>query len=332
MINVAVIGAGRIGRVHIGSLVRNRLARLRTICDTQEEAGKRLAREFGTEFSALPEEVAEDKEIDAVYICTPAHTHVDLMEAALAKGKYVFCEKPIDEDLEKAKRFVGADSARAAKIMIGFHRRFDQTHRHLTETIHSGSLGQIEQMVINSRDPSMESYDVLTFTGGIFRDMMMHDIDQASILLGGANFIGVFARTACLVDPTFAQRGDFDNAVATFWTATGVTCTILSSRRSVFGFEQNIEVFCSKGSASLNTPAGMTFTVRDDRGAHCPAPAGHFLERYQLAYEKESQMFLEAIEEGKEFPVSALDGVNALKLADAADRSARLGHAVAIDD
>ena len=118
MINVAVIGAGRIGRVHVGNLVRNRLACLKAICDTQEQAGKRLAREFGTEFSALPDEIIQNKEIDAVYICTPAHTHVDLMEAALAKDKYVFCEKPIDEDFEKAKRFVYANPARAAKIMI----------------------------------------------------------------------------------------------------------------------------------------------------------------------------------------------------------------------
>jgi myo-inositol 2-dehydrogenase/D-chiro-inositol 1-dehydrogenase len=254
------------------------------------------------------------------------------MAAALAKEKYVFCEKPIDENLEKAKRFVYEDSARAAKIMIGFHRRFDQTHRHLRETIHSGTLGQVEQIVINSRDPAMESYDVLSFTGGIFRDMTMHDIDQASILLGAAKVTGVFARTACLVDPAFAQRGDFDNAVAIFWAETGATCTIVNSRRSAFGFEQNIEVFCSKGSASLNTPAGMTFTIRDQKGTHTPAPAGHFRQRYHLAYEAECQAFLETIEHGKEFPVSALDGLNALRLADAADRSARLGQPVAIDD
>jgi myo-inositol 2-dehydrogenase / D-chiro-inositol 1-dehydrogenase len=331
MINVAVIGAGRIGRVHIENLIQNRLARLQAICDTQDQTGKRLAREFGTEFSAVPDEIFQNKEIDAVYICTPAHTHVDLMEAALAKDKYVFCEKPIDEDFEKAKRFVYADAARAAKIMIGFHRRFDQTHLHLRETIHSRSLGQIEQILINSRDPGMESYDVLTFTGGIFRDMTLHDIDQALVLLGPATVTGVFARTACLVDPAFAQRGDFDNAVATFWTETGVTCTILNSRRSAFGFEQNIEVFCSKGSASLNTPTGLTFTVRDQRGAHCPAPTGHFLERYHAAYETECQAFLETIEQGKEFPVTALDGLNALKLAEAADRSARLGQPVAIE-
>jgi myo-inositol 2-dehydrogenase / D-chiro-inositol 1-dehydrogenase len=254
------------------------------------------------------------------------------LAAALAKEKYVFCEKPIDENLEKAKRFVYEDSARAAKIMIGFHRRFDQTHRHLRETIHSGTLGQVEQIVINSRDPAMESYDVLSFTGGIFRDMTMHDIDQASILLGAAKVTGVFARTACLVDPAFAQRGDFDNAVAIFWAETGATCTIVNSRRSAFGFEQNIEVFCSKGSASLNTPAGMTFTIRDQRGTHAPAPAGHFRQRCHLAYETECQAFLETIEHGKEFPVSALDGLNALRLADAADRSARLGQPVAIDD
>ena len=114
-------------------------------------------------------------------------------------------------------------------------------------------------------------------------------------------FTGVFARTACLVDPAFGQRGDFDNAVATFWTETGVTCTILNSRRSAFGFEQNIEVFCSKGSASLNTPTGMTFTVRDQGGTHGPAPMGHFLERYHAAYETECQAFLEAIEQGKNF-------------------------------
>jgi myo-inositol 2-dehydrogenase/D-chiro-inositol 1-dehydrogenase len=332
MINVAVIGGGRIGRVHIESLVGNRLARLKAICDTKEQEGKRLAREFGIEFSSLPEEVIRDKEIDAVFICTPAHTHIDLMAAALAKEKYVFCEKPIDENLEKAKRFVYEDSARAAKIMIGFHRRFDQTHRHLRETIHSGTLGQVEQIVINSRDPAMESYDVLSFTGGIFRDMTMHDIDQATILLGAAKVTGVFARTACLVDPAFAQRGDFDNAVAIFWAETGATCTIVNSRRSAFGFEQNIEVFCSKGSASLNTPAGMTFTIRDPRGTHTPAPTGHFRQRYHLAYETECQAFLETIEHGKEFPVSALDGLNALRLADAADRSARLGQPVAIDD
>ena len=331
MINVAVIGAGRIGRVHVGNLVRNRLACLKAVCDTQDQAGKRLAREFGTEFSALPDEIIRNKEIEAVYICTPAHTHVDLMEAALAKDKYVFCEKPIDEDFEKAKRFVYANPARAAKIMIGFHRRFDQTHLHLRETIHSRSLGQVEQILINSRDPRMDSYDVLTFTGGIFRDMTLHDIDQALVLLGPATVTGVFARTACLVDPAFAQRGDFDNAVATFWTETGVTCTILNSRRSAFGFEQNIEVFCSNGSASLNTPTGMTFTVRDQRGTRCPAPAGHFLERYHAAYKTECQAFLETIEQGKEFPVTALDGLNALRLADAADRSARLGQPVAIE-
>jgi myo-inositol 2-dehydrogenase / D-chiro-inositol 1-dehydrogenase len=273
--------------------------------------------------------VIRDKTIDAVFVCTPARTHLDLVEEALANGKYVFCEKPLDENLDKARRFVEADPTQAARVMIGFHRRFDATHQKLRELTASNVLGPIEQIIFNSRDPRIDSYEVLRNTGGIFRDMMMHDIDQATLLVP-ERFVGVFARGSCVVDPVFAKNEDFDSAVATFWTATGVTCTIVNSRRSLFGFEQSIEVFCSDGTATIKAPAESPLSVRNQTGEHLAGPKGHFLDRYGDAYFAECRAFLKAIEGGKEFPVSAIDGLRALVLADAADRSARLEQPVTI--
>jgi myo-inositol 2-dehydrogenase/D-chiro-inositol 1-dehydrogenase len=329
MINIALIGVGRIGRIHAANLVKCPDARLRVICDTRPEVAQTVARECGVDSSSSPQDVIRDKTIDAVFVCTPAHTHIDLAQEALANGKYVFCEKPLDENLEKARRFVRADPAAAARVMVGFNRRFDTNHRNLRQRVSSGVLGRIEQIVFNSRDPRIESYEVLRNTGGIFRDMMMHDIDQARLLVQ-EDFIGVFARASCLVDPVFTKNDDFDSAVATFWTGTGVTCTIVNSRRSLFGFEQTIEVFCSDGTAAIKAPPEFALSIRDQSGEHLTKPKGHFLERYELAYQAECRAFIESIETGKEFPVSAIDGLSALALADAADRSARLGQSVPI--
>jgi myo-inositol 2-dehydrogenase / D-chiro-inositol 1-dehydrogenase len=331
MINVALIGMGRIGRIHAANLVRCRGARLRVICDTRSEVAQTVAQELGVDSSSLPQDAIRDKTIDAVFVCTPAHTHIDLAKEALANGKYVFCEKPLDEDLEKARHFVQADPTGAARVMVGFNRRFDTTHWNLRQKVSSGVLGRVEQIVFNSRDPRIESYEVLRNTGGIFRDMMMHDIDQARLLVQ-EDFVGVFARGSCLVDPVFANNGDFDSAVATFWTGTGITCTIVNSRRSSFGFEQTIEVFCSDGTAAIKAPAETTLSIRDQSGEHLTKPKGHFLERYEPAYQAECRAFIESIETGKEFPVSAIDGLRALTLADAADRSSRLGQPVSMKE
>jgi myo-inositol 2-dehydrogenase / D-chiro-inositol 1-dehydrogenase len=331
MINVALIGSGRIGRIHAANLAKDPRASLRVICDVQPESSRIMAERYGAAFSTSPAEVIHDRAIDAVFVCTPAHTHIDLAKLAVENGKYVFCEKPIDEDLEKARRFVEGDPTKAALVMIGFHRRYDESHRRLRQAVESGARGQIEQIIINSRDPELDSYAVLANTGGIFRDMMMHDIDQASLLLS-ERLVGVFARGSCLVDPTFAKNGDFDNAVATFWTTNGRTCTIVNSRRSLFGFQQVIEVYCSGGTVSIGTQPETTFSTRDEAGEHRAKPRGHFLERYQNAYQVECQTFIDSIESGKEFPVSAVDGLRALELADAADRSARLGQPVTIKE
>jgi myo-inositol 2-dehydrogenase / D-chiro-inositol 1-dehydrogenase len=331
MINVALIGSGRIGRIHAANLAKDPRASLRVICDIQLGSARAMAEQYGVTASSSPAEVIRDRAIDAVFICTPAHTHIDLAKMAVDQGKYVFCEKPIDEDLEKARRFVESDPVQAARVMIGFHRRYDESHRKLRQAVESGARGRIEQIIINSRDPEMESYAVLTNTGGIFRDMMMHDIDQASLLLS-EKLVGVFARGSCLVDPAFANQGDFDNAVATFWTTSGKTCTIVNSRRSLFGFQQVIEVYCSGGTVSIGTQPETTFSIRDDAGEHRAKPPGHFLERYQSAYQVECQIFIGSIESGKPFPVTAVDGFRALRLADAADQSARLGQPVTIKD
>jgi myo-inositol 2-dehydrogenase / D-chiro-inositol 1-dehydrogenase len=329
MINVALIGSGRIGRIHAANLAKDPRASLQVVCDLQPDSARGLAAQYGAANSTSPTEVIQDRAIDAIFICTPAHTHIDLAKLAVENGKYVFCEKPIDEDLEKARRFVEGDPTQAARVMIGFHRRYDESHRSLRQSVAAGARGQIEQIIINSRDPEMDSYAVLSNTGGIFRDMMMHDIDQASLLLS-ERLVGVFARGSCLVDPTFASHGDFDNAVATFWTTSGKTCTIFNSRRSLFGFQQVIEVYCSGGTVSIGTQPENTFSTRDGAGEHRAKPQGHFLERYQSAYQIECQTFIDSIESGQKFPVSAVDGLLALTLADAADRSARLGQPIII--
>ena len=197
--------------------------------------------------------------------------------------------------------------------IIGFNRRFDATDQELREVVTSNALGPIEQIIFNSRDPQIESYEVLRNTGGIFRCIMMHDIDQATLLVP-EGLVGVFARGSCLVDPVFAKNGDFDSAVATFWTGNGVTCTIVNSRRSSFGFEQSIEVLCSNGTATIKAPSENTLSVRNEAGEHLAGPSGHFLERYENAYLAECRAFLEAIEGGREFPVSAVDGLRKIGL------------------
>ena len=328
MIGIAILGAGRIARVH-AKAVQAAGARLVTVFDVIEAAAKSLAADnAGASVARSVEEAVHHPEVHAVLVATSSDTHVDCILRGVEAGKAVMCEKPLAPTLSEAQRCVNALGDQASKVFLGFNRRFDPGHAALKRALDAGEIGKLEQLTITSRDPAPPPLDYIPKSGGLFKDMMIHDFDMARWILGEEP-VSVYSSGSCLVDPEIGKLGDIDTACLTLVTATGKQAMILNSRRAVYGYDQRIEAFGSTGMLISDNPRATG--IKRYSGTSFGAPDRlftFFMDRYGESYRAEIEAVLGAVAAGTPPPVNALDGLRATYLAEAAGASLRLGQAV----
>ncbi len=328
MLKIGLLGAGRIGRVHAINIANHSRSQLVAVSDVNEEAARSLADAYGARADSS-EAILADASIDAVLIATSTDTHSDLIERAVAAGKAVLCEKPVDLSLERAQRCLDAVNTAGVPVMIGFNRRFDPNFSAIRASITAGEIGRPELLSITSFDPAPPPVAYVKVSGGLFRDMMIHDFDMANFLMGDLPKT-VHAAGTSIVDPEIGKAGDVDTAVVTLTYADGRIAVIKNSRRAVYGYDQRVEILGSEGLLSAGNVLENTVSKATKQGVTSAKPEFFFLERYMRAYAAEWDAFVAAILDGAAIPVSLKDGVAALALAEAATTSAKSGQVVAL--
>jgi myo-inositol 2-dehydrogenase / D-chiro-inositol 1-dehydrogenase len=327
-IRVALFGAGRIGTIHAEDVVAHPGSELAAVVDEIPAAAERLAGRFGARIASA-EAVLADPGIDAVLICSPNDTHADLIERASAAGKAIFCEKPIDQDLARARLCLSRIRGREDGLFIGFNRRFDPQFHLVKQRVDAGEVGDVQLLTILSKDPEPPPAGYVERSGGLFRDMTIHDFDMARYLLPEEP-VAVTAAGSSLVDPAIRAVGDIDTAVVMLQTSSGRLAVITNSRRSGFGYDQRIEVLGSNGMLSAGNPPRSTVAASTQAGITYDRPFDSFLDRYRDSYRLEWAHFV-LVAEGRARPlVSGRDGERALALADAALESLRSGRRVQV--
>ncbi|WP_108124973.1 inositol 2-dehydrogenase [Saccharospirillum mangrovi] len=328
MINVCLFGAGRIGAIHAANVASHPNAQLRYVVDVFADSANKLAAQYGAEVVSVEHALA-DPEVQAVIIASSTDTHARLIEQSATAGKAIFCEKPIDLDLERTRQCLATIERTGVTCLVGFNRRYDPQFNELKAQLDAGAIGAVEMVTITSRDPSPPPAQYVQSSGGLFRDMMIHDLDMACWLLGEAP-VEVFATASCLIDPAIGAAGDVDTALVTLKTASGKLCQISNSRRAAYGYDQRIEVLGAKGMLQANNQLESTLVTTTNQGSTSAKPEYFFLQRYADAYRRELAHFI-AVLDGKEtLLTTAVDGLNALTLADAAVASVQSGRAVAV--
>jgi myo-inositol 2-dehydrogenase/D-chiro-inositol 1-dehydrogenase len=325
----ALLGAGRIGKVHAKAVSGDPNAQLDAVADAIPDAAKALASVYDCEVRTI-DAIEEAPDIDAVLICTPNDTHADLIERFARAGKAIFCEKPIDLNLQRVKDCLKVVKETKAALMVGFNRRFDPHFAALREAITQGKIGDVEQVVITSRDPGPPPLDYIRRSGGIFRDMTIHDFDIARFLLGEEP-VRVQATGSVLVDKKIGEAGDWDSICAILTTASGKQCVISNSRRATYGYDQRIEVHGSKGMVAAENQRPFSIELANVDGFLRPPLLNFFMTRYVAAYANEIAAFIKAVKSQTEPSPSGRDGLLALALADAAIESATKGLAVPVE-
>jgi myo-inositol 2-dehydrogenase / D-chiro-inositol 1-dehydrogenase len=328
MISFCQFGAGRIGTIHTENIARHPGACLRAIVDVDPAAAERLASRHGSEVGTQASVLA-DPASDAVVVASSTNTHADLVEAAARAGKAVFCEKPLDLDRRRAEACLAVVAECGVPLMVGFNRRFDPHFARLERQLRDGRIGRVELLSITSRDPSPPPLAYLRVSGGLFRDMMIHDFDMARWLLGEEP-VEIFAAASVLIDPAIGAAGDVDTAVVSLRTGSGALCQISNSRRAVYGYDQRIEVLGSNGALRADNVALSTVAFAGAEGIVSDKPLPFFLERYAEAYRLELDHFVEALASGTPPLPGGSDGVKALALSDAALQSLQTGRAIAL--
>lgn len=332
-ITVGIIGAGRIGKVHATSIA-NYLpnVKIKAVSDVNENAARELAEKMG-----IPDcygdykKILEDPEIDAVLICSSTDTHSPISVEAANAGKHIFCEKPIDHDLGKIKEVLAAVEKAGVKYQVGFNRRFDHNFKAVKEAVSSGKIGDIHLVKITSRDPQEPPLEYIKVSGGIFLDMTIHDFDMARYL-SGSEVTEVYAIGDCLINPDIKSAGDVDTAVVTLKFENGAMGIIDNSRRAAYGYDQRAEVFGSKGAVSISNDTQSSAVLSTEQGIVSEKPLYFFLERYMQSFADEISQFVEAIEKNGETPVNANDGLRAVLIGKAAQKSLKEGRPVLISE
>ena len=327
---VGLLGAGRIGNVHAQAISSHPESELVAVSDAFDTNAQALAKSHGCEVRTSDEIIA-DNSIDAVLIATSTDTHSDLIESAAAAGKAVLCEKPVDLSLERASTCLGNVGDKASYIMIGFNRRFDPRFGALKAAIDAGEIGKPELLSITSFDPAPPPVEYIEVSGGLFRDMMIHDFDMTNFIMGEAP-VSVSAVGTSVVDPAIGAAGDVDTAAVTLTYADGRIAVIKNSRRAVYGYDQRVEVLGSEGLLQAQNVLENTVVKSTANGVSSAKPTYFFLERYMPAYKAEWAAFVEAVQDKSKMPVDLHDGVSALAMAEAATRSAQAGQPVAITE
>ena len=325
-----LLGAGRIGKVHAKAVTANPKAKLVAVADAMAPAAQAIADQYGCDVRTIAQILAAS-DIDAVVICTPTDTHADLIEQFTNAGKAVFCEKPIDLSLDRVKACLKVVRANKGTLMVGFNRRFDPHFMAVRAEIDKGSVGDVEMVTITSRDPGAPPLDYIARSGGIFRDMTIHDFDMARFLLG-EEVTEVSAMAAVLVDPAIGKAGDSDSVQVMLKTATGKMALISNSRRATYGYDQRIEVHGSKGVVSAENQRPVSIELANGSGSTRPPLHDFFMTRYTEAYAAEITAFVDAVGAKKAAAPSGEDGLAALALAEAALLSVKEGRTVKLSE
>lgn len=308
-VNVGIIGAGRIGRLHAEHLAyRIPDANIIAIADIRVEAAERCGADLQIP-SAVQDhrEIMENPDIEAVIICSSTDTHAQMIGEAAAAGKHIFCEKPIDFDLARIDRALEAVDKAGVKLQIGFNRRFDPNFKRVREMVADGKIGMPHILRITSRDPEPPPIEYVRVSGGIFLDMTIHDFDMARYLIG-SEVSEIYAAGGAMVDPEIGKAGDIDTAVITLRFANGTIGTIDNSRRAVYGYDQRVEVFGSEGMIAVSNNSPDTAVYSNAEGVHSSLPLFFFIERYTDSYIAEMKAFMECIQQDKTPPVTGIDG------------------------
>jgi myo-inositol 2-dehydrogenase/D-chiro-inositol 1-dehydrogenase len=329
-VRFGLLGAGRIGKVHAKAITADANARLVAVADAMAPAAEAVAKQYGCEVRSI-EAIEAAKDIDAVVICTPTNTHADLIERFARAGKAIFCEKPVDLSLSRVRDCLKVVEKEKAKLMVGFNRRFDPHFRAVRAAIDDGRIGKVEMVTITSRDPGAPPIDYIKVSGGIFRDMTIHDFDMARFLLG-EEVETVMATAAVLVDPAIGKAGDYDSVSVILTTKSGKQAVISNSRRATYGYDQRIEVHGSEGMVAAENQRPVFIEVANGKGYTRPPLHDFFMTRYTEAYAAEIAAFIAAITEGAKISPSGQDGLAALALADAAVKSVKEGRAVKVSE
>ncbi|QHQ35379.1 inositol 2-dehydrogenase [Algicella marina] len=325
---VALFGAGRIGKVHAASIKMDPRSELVAVTDVMSDAAEALAREHGIE-ARSPDAILSDASIDAILIASSTNTHADLIEAGVKAGKAIFCEKPIDLDLARALEIRKIAAGHNKPMMMGFNRRFDPNFAAVKTALDAGEVGKGELLAVTSYDPAPPPVSYIKVSGGLYRDMMIHDFDMCAFLFGMP--AQVMAHGSCLVDPEIGVAGDVDTAIVVLTYADGRLATIRNSRRAPYGYDQRVELLGSEGMLAAENEIENTLVKSTSAGVVSAKPVYFFLERYMRAYAIEWSAFVDACVDGKNVPATIQDGVNALALAEAANRSRVEGRPVELN-
>ncbi len=325
-LKIGVVGAGRIGKLHVSNLM-TRVAGVEVVgvTDVILESAKALAEKWNIKkVYADYKELVADPEIDVVFVCSSTDTHSIIALAAVQAGKHVFCEKPIDFDLDRIQQVIDAVKEKKVKFQVGFNRRFDRNFKKVHDTVAAGTLGDPHIVIVTSRDPEPPPVSYVKVSGGIFYDMMIHDFDMVRYL-SGSEVTEVYANGAVLVDPGIGEAGDVDTAIVTLKFANGAIGVINNSRKAVYGYDQRVEVFGSKGCMTADNETASTTTLSCADGVIKEKPLYFFLERYNDAFIAEVTGFIDAIREDKPTLVDATDGLKPILIAKAATESLKTG-------
>ncbi|MBI2925317.1 MAG: inositol 2-dehydrogenase [Verrucomicrobia bacterium] len=332
-LNLAVIGAGRIGKLHAENIAtRIDGARLAGVADINLVAAQAVAQRFHVTLATEDyRTLLDNPATDAVVICSATDTHVQIIEEAAARGKHILCEKPIGLDVPKVRHAIAAAEKARVKLQVGFNRRFDPSFAKVRERVASGQIGQPHIVRITSRDPAPPPLDYVKVSGGIFLDMTIHDFDMVRFL-SGSEAEEIYAIGDALVDPAIGQAGDVDTAIVTMRLKNGALATIDNSRKAVYGYDQRVEVFGSAGLAAASNRTPDNHILANADGVHTAKPQYFFLDRYQESYVAEMQAFVDCVLHDRRPPVTGEDGLVPVLMGLAATKSLREERSVKLSE
>ena len=330
MIRVGLLGTGRIGKLHAETIASHPESSLHAVSDIDSDSAKELAIQYGVSVKPA-DDVISDPNVDAILIATSTDTHSEFIEKASLSGKAVLCEKPVDLNLNRAKECLDKVSTANNSIMIGFNRRFDPNFAQLKKSLDNGEIGNRELLTITSFDPAPPPISYIKTSGGLYRDMMIHDFDLSNFIMGELP-ISISAVGHSLVDPAIGVAGDVDTAVVTMSYADGKIAVIKNSRRAAYGYDQRIEILGSEGLLQAENIAENSVVKSTTVGVLSAKPKYFFLERYMGAFKAEWDAFVKSIRNHKPVPVNLEDGVAALAMAEAATQSQNTGKSIQLKE
>ncbi|MCD4837551.1 inositol 2-dehydrogenase [Neobacillus sedimentimangrovi] len=330
-LTVGIIGAGRIGKLHVDHLRVIPQIRVKSVSDVEIRHLEEWAKEKQIEVLTTDyHDLLKDPEIKAVFICSPTNTHATIIKEAALAGKHIFCEKPVSFSVEETEEALKVVEKAGVKLQVGFNRRFDPNFRKIRELVQDGTIGKPHILRITSRDPEPPSIEYVQSSGGLFMDMAIHDFDMARYIMD-SEVVEVFANGAVLVDPAIGEAGDIDTAIVTLKFANGALGVIDNSRQAVYGYDQRLEIFGDKGAAQADNKRANQVEVSTAEHVSKEKPLYFFLERYTQAYIDEVKEFVAAILENKPIVCSGFDGLQAERIARAAKKSLETGVPVKLE-